>query len=384
VPTIDDRAAPDRDAAGDRSSRFVGLSRARAALVLSTLLALSGWFVGAVVATPSNAARSDATTANASKSNAPAAATASVPAGGYHDSALYRAIIDRVHAGEGYYDAAGTELRARNYPTRPVFNWREPTYAWLLGHLPWPNVWLVALGLGTLVLSFSWIRHDWGERPALAVVMLHAGALPFGPEPVVFQEVWAGSLIILSATLYARGRWQLGMLTALAALAFREQALLPCGVAVVLALHERRWAEVRGWVVSLAAWAGLMALHFHTVERHLGPSDFAIPSRSWLVFGGPRFLVAMLGFDAYATFLPTVVVALVIPMALFGYAGWRNAGATRMGLTLLGFMLAFSIVGKPFDTYWGSLFVPLLSVGLVRFPFAARDLWVALRRTPAV
>lgn len=359
----DDAAEADRAAAA-RSSRFVGLSRARAVAVALTLVVTAAAFELAV-ATPPNAEER-------------AAAESAPP--GQGDAALYRAILDRVHAGEGYYDAAGAELRARNYPTRPVFNWREPTYAWLLGHLPWPNVLLVALGLLTIALSFLWIRREWSDRAALAVVLLHAGALPFGPEPVVFQEVWAGSLIILSATLYARGQWRLGVVAGLLALAFREQALLPCAVALLLALHARRWAEVRAWIIGLVAWVALMALHFHEVARHLGPADFAIPSRSWFAFGGPRFLVAMLGFDAYALVLPRALAALVIPLALFGYAGWRNPGATRMGLTLFGFMLAFSVVGKPFDTYWGSLFVPLLSVGLVRFPFALRDLWIALRR----
>ena len=53
-----------------------------------------------------------------------------------------------------------------------------------------------------------------------------------------FHEVWAGSLLILSATLYATHRWRWGMLALLAALAFREFALLPCGIAVLFALYD--------------------------------------------------------------------------------------------------------------------------------------------------
>ena len=54
------------------------------------------------------------------------------------DIALYHAIVDRVHAGENYYDAAAAELPRRGYPTRSVFNWRTPLPLWLLGVLPTP------------------------------------------------------------------------------------------------------------------------------------------------------------------------------------------------------------------------------------------------------
>ena len=52
------------------------------------------------------------------------------------DVALYQAEVDRIHQGEGYYQAAAAELTARGYPTRSVFNWRTPLPMWLLGKLP--------------------------------------------------------------------------------------------------------------------------------------------------------------------------------------------------------------------------------------------------------
>jgi hypothetical protein len=53
----------------------------------------------------------------------------------HRDSELYLSIIERVRAGQPYYDAAGAELRAREFPRRPMFNWRQPTYALVLSHL---------------------------------------------------------------------------------------------------------------------------------------------------------------------------------------------------------------------------------------------------------
>ena len=55
---------------------------------------------------------------------------------GAGDVALYRAEVDRIHNGEGYYQAAAAELTARGYPTRSVFNWRTPLPMWLIGQLP--------------------------------------------------------------------------------------------------------------------------------------------------------------------------------------------------------------------------------------------------------
>src|SRR5712691_8782033 len=55
------------------------------------------------------------------------------------DLLLYRRIVERVHDGASYYDAAQSELRGGGYPTGSVFNWRTPVYAWVIGHLPSPT-----------------------------------------------------------------------------------------------------------------------------------------------------------------------------------------------------------------------------------------------------
>ena len=53
------------------------------------------------------------------------------PGRGEGDTALYRAEVDRIRAGEGYYEAASAELVQRGYPTASVFNWRTPLPMWL-------------------------------------------------------------------------------------------------------------------------------------------------------------------------------------------------------------------------------------------------------------
>ncbi len=82
----------------------------------------------------------------------------STQADGPGDVALYRAEVDRIHHGEGYYQAAATELTVRGYPTRSVFNWRTPLPMWLLGKLP-----TVALGralLGAISLTLMLMAFE--------------------------------------------------------------------------------------------------------------------------------------------------------------------------------------------------------------------------------
>ena len=141
-----------------RQLRFATLTRRQAQLVSAAFVLVCGWFVYCVSG-PTPARLQSHTAAATDKQS---------------DSALYQAIVERVRGGEGFYDATGAELRARNYPTRPVFNWREPTYAFVLARLPslWPSVVLVAIALVTIALSFVWLRRAASERAALAVSAL--------------------------------------------------------------------------------------------------------------------------------------------------------------------------------------------------------------------
>ncbi|MGB3166656.1 MAG: hypothetical protein WBA68_07780, partial [Alteraurantiacibacter sp.] len=51
------------------------------------------------------------------------------------DLLLYRAIAERIAAGENYYAVAVDEQRARNFPVRPGLAVRLPTLAWLAAAL---------------------------------------------------------------------------------------------------------------------------------------------------------------------------------------------------------------------------------------------------------
>lgn len=347
-------------------TRYAGLTRAQAALVVALVVLAALWLV--------RGALSSAT---------PRAAVAAPP-GGLGDVALYEAVVARVRAGEGYYTAVGTELRARQYPLKPALNWRQPTYAWLLAGLPSVHVgraMLVAIGLAVVLLARRWWARSsrGGRATATTAVMAVTMAGCFVWNFVFLQESWAGFFIALSVCLYALDLWPLGLAACLLALAFRELALLPCAVGLALAVRARRWPEVAAWVVGLGLYAALMAWHFSVVQHHLQPGD---PSRSWITFGGAKFVLATSQWNGCLMLLPRWGAALLLPLMLLGLGGWRDEGAARAALIVLGYLATFCVLGDTFNDYWGSVYAPLLSFGLLALPACLRDLARVLARPP--
>src|SRR5262249_54580742 len=139
------------------ATRFAHCSRLQALLVVGVTLLAIGWCLKVSVE----------------------GHTYSSPAGqGGSDLRLYRAIIERVQAGECYYDGAGSELRNHGYPTGSPFNWRPPVYAWLFGHLPsvaWGQALLVLLASATLLMAFAVLHAEGGRGQAVAGVFLLLG-----------------------------------------------------------------------------------------------------------------------------------------------------------------------------------------------------------------
>ena len=68
-------------------------------------------------------------------------------------------MVDRLRAGESYYDAMGVELRAATTPPHP-FNWRTPLHLAVLALAPW-GVWR---GLLTALLVGVYVADDGPVR----------------------------------------------------------------------------------------------------------------------------------------------------------------------------------------------------------------------------
>jgi hypothetical protein len=303
---------------------------------------------------------------------------ADAPNRGPGDLALYGAEVQRIRAGESYYQAANTELRQRGYPTRSLFNWRTPLPMGLLGRLPHPLLGRILLGLLALAavyLSFTLVERDAGVWQGVGCGLLMIGAfLPCVLDGLyVAPELWAAVLITLSLGAYDRQRPLLGVLAGVTALFFRDLAGLYCLMMGLMALADRRWREVAAWFIGLLAYAAFFAWHASHVRPLIGPDDVAHHG-SWLQLGGLPFVLSTCQMNVLLLLLPQGITALYLVMALVGLAGWSSAMGRRIGIALCAYLALLAAVGHPFNQYWGSLFAPLLCFGVARFPATAAEL----------
>ena len=152
---------------------------------------------------------------------------ADAPDRGPGDVALYRAEVDRIHAGESVLLGRQRRIATRGYPTRSVFNWRTPLPMWLLGVLPDAKIGQTVLALlaaGMWLLAFGLLESQLGRTASVAGLLAISGAvLPcvLG-DLFVMPEMWAGVLIGLSAVAYGGERRKLGFAAGTGSLFLRE------------------------------------------------------------------------------------------------------------------------------------------------------------------
>lgn len=293
------------------------------------------------------------------------------------DSNLYRAVADRVRAGEGYYKAAGAELRSRGYATRPFFNWRLPLLADIIGRLPSTDAALpVAIAVAGLVLLVWLIVLARQEIPIFVIVtllLLVRGLLAAViPPAFLFHELWAGMLIALSIGLHGLG-WRRASITAgLLALFIRELVLPFAVVMLAIAWYEKHRREAWTWAAGIAAFAVFLGVHALHVNSLITAADRA--HEGWLHCNGWGFVLATGKFNTLLVNAPQWVLALAMPAAMLGLVAWRGPTGLRAAATVGTYMCAFLIAGRACNFYWGMLYAPLLSLGLAYSPWALLDL----------
>ena len=294
-----------------------------------------------------------------------------------NDFTLFRRLGTRVRSGESYYDAAFTEMRAHGFPTGSVFNFRTPTFAWVLGILPddrWARALLGLLGFGALgLLGFAECRERGWQAGVLAVILAFGTVRwSLDPDGPYSPELWASMLIAVSLALYGLGRTNLAAGLGILALFFRELALPYCVLACLLSLGRRRWHEAMVWLAGLACFAMFLLWHAHEVQQRMTGAD--LQRSDWLCLGGLKFVLVTARMNEYLYGAPGWIVALYLAFGLFGLFGRRGDPGRLAAATVLAYVAAFSIVGNPYNCYWGLLYAPILALGVARAPFAISDL----------
>jgi hypothetical protein len=276
------------------------------------------------------------------------------------DAKVFAAVVERLRAGEGYYAAMGSELRAHYYPTRSPFNWRTPLHLSALALAPWA-LWRAVL-TALLVALYVSVMLVVKVRPAASV----ANALTLGllvalaaQDAIFVSEVWAGVLVGLSVCAFAGDQRPLGIGFALAALFVRELAAPYLVACTLIAFIERRWRDVGALMVGALVYATYYGWHVGQVHAHRTLTDLAHPG-SWLTLPGVPFLQATLLKLGWLSLLPPWTSTIALGLLAAGLIADGTPRHARVGsVAFAGFFLA---AGFPFNDYWGFLAAPVWAV----------------------
>lgn len=307
------------------------------------------------------------------------------------DLLYYRTVVERVRNGENYYDVAHRELPRWGFPIGSMFNWRLPTYAYVLALFPGQDairILLTLLAMTGVLLAFVSEQKEHGPLNAAATTLLLIGVAtwPVSGNACYAQEVWAGELILLSVGAAGCAalspRWRIVSVAAgLLALFFRELVLPYCVIAGLLAFWNRRRWEALAWLAGVALFFGYLFWHGQQVAARLTPEDRAGSTgvMGWVVFGGLPFDIMATRMNAFLMTLPGWLVFGYLFLGVIGLASWRSEQGIRVSLTTFAYLASFAVVGKPMNFNWGLMFAPLLPFGVVRGPAALAKLVQALR-----
>ena len=340
-------------------SRFASLSRSQARWALGLLVLLLGATLLAL-AVP-----------------APVGAPAGGTGEAQTDVALYDSIVSGIRGGGDYYGVAAKELRRGGYPLQPFITFRLPALAVIQACMPpmATQIVLFALIAGTAGAWFVRFKAAFIRTPPLifAMLLLAGGMVVFIQRGLIgFHEIWAGMLIALSLALRRDDRWTTAVAIGLIAMLIRETTLVYITIMGMLAFAEGHRREALGWAATILVLAVVLGFHAHAVADVVRPTDPVSPG--WMGLLGFGFFVKTMMLSTALAVVPVVLAALLVGLALFGWACWTDPVALRVLTVFCGYAALLGLFGRPDTFYWGLMIAPLLLVGLAFAPDGLRDL----------
>ena len=302
------------------------------------------------------------------------------------DLALYDRAIARIQAGENYYDFIVAEQRAVHYPVTPGIAVRLPTLAYLDAWLGVPGQTAAAIILLLAVMVAWWRRlgdEPGGKRHrAMAMALLVMSAsLGLNRYFFVLHELWTGMLLALAFGLHRPGKWGWALAVAALALAIRELALPFVLLMAAMALWRRDWKEGAAWSGLTLVFLALLGVHLHLIAQQVLPGDHA--GQGWLDLRGLSGWISNVALSSNLRFLPHWLAGPAIALSVFGWAAWRSPAGLFGLLFYLGYGVAFMIVGRPDNFYWGAVVSPAILSGMAFAPMGLRALIRSASPSPA-
>jgi hypothetical protein len=292
------------------------------------------------------------------------------PTSGPTDLGLYVYAATAAAHPSTWYAQVIARQRRDGYELKPFVAVRPPALSFLLAALrtgALRRLAVVALALASLVAWWLRLGRE-GVQPlprALDLVAMITGALfAVAPQAPYLHEAWAGLLISLSLALRREQRFGLAVAAGLAAALIRELAAPYLVVMATTALLGRHWREAAAWGLALVLFAAALAVHASMVDALVLPSDHA--GAGWLKLSGWPFVLHASQWNAVLAVSPAWLTALAVPAALAGAANWTTSLGRRVAAVLVTYVLAFAVIGRPENFYWGLVFAPLLPLGFAR------------------
>jgi len=319
------------------------------------------------------------------------------------DLSLYREMITAVRQGTNYYAAGREKIPSYGFQISSPLNWRLPTYAWLFSCVPsliWVQAGLIGLSIAALALAFTAQSRTSGFGYAAVTTFLLFGIVRWALDGDAYlaQEPWAATLILVSlaSSALARGesevggrgsaagRWRcLAVVAGLAALFFRELALPYCGIACLLSAWNRRWREALVWAIGIALFFAFIAWHVGQVRAQLAGTDIAASTglSQWLRFGALDFVLLTTRMNSLLFAAPGWLLWLYLLSSLLGLSRRADESSHLACLSALAYLLAFALLGRPENFYWGLLPAPLLAWGTAHGVQVIAEWYQATRTT---
>jgi hypothetical protein len=295
----------------------------------------------------------------------PATGTSAAQKGG-GDLELFSGVVAKLQRGIPYYEAMGAELRAHEFPSASVMNWRTPLHLSTIAVLTIDaaTVLFGILGFSVLFAGIWSMAPRGGDARAWGIFCVAGATVPIvlaRPSPVLFAEAWCGLFIGLSVAAYAKQRWIVAALCGVFAMFVRELAapyVLLCGATAMVA---RRRQESLVWLLGGAAYLVYYVVHASFAHAAMRAGDFS-HAESWVQWQGLPFVLSTAKWYGWARIAPAVAVPFVLTSGMT--TALAPGAPVQLRLGIVAYILTFSIVGQPFNSYWGMVTAPLWAFGL--------------------